>query len=82
MGLMKKIDTDGLNTVIENIKDTHLDYNSINKLIQTLTQINGYIQTPSSVSLEQIQKQLGLFVFFKLYIIYNNRYFCRYGIFH
>jgi hypothetical protein len=59
MGLMKKIDTDGLNTVIENMKEAHLDIKSMNELIEVLIHINQHIQTPSSVSLEQIQNQLG-----------------------
>ncbi len=61
LGLMKKIGTDGLGAVIENIKDAQLDINSINELIQVLAQINHYIQTQPSVSLEQIQNQLGFF---------------------
>jgi hypothetical protein len=61
MGLMKKIDTDGLGAVIENMKEAHLDINSINELTQVLTHINHHIQTQSSVSLEQMQTQLGLF---------------------
>lgn len=56
---MKKIDTDGLNTVIENMKEAHLDIKSMNELIEVLIHINQHIQTPSSVSLEQIQNQLG-----------------------
>jgi hypothetical protein len=61
MGLMKKIDTDGLGAVIENIKESQLDIDSINALIQTLSRIDHHIQSRSSVSLEQIQNQLGLF---------------------
>ncbi len=59
MGLMKKIDTDGLDAVVENMKEAHLDINSINQLIQVLTHINQHIQTPVSISFEQIQNQLG-----------------------
>jgi len=61
MGLLKKIDTDGLEAVIENIKEAHLDSDSMNKLIQVLTCINHHIQSQSSVTLEQMQNQLGSF---------------------
>jgi DNA-binding transcriptional regulator YhcF (GntR family) len=64
MGLMKKIHTDGLSAVIENMKEAHLDNDTMNKLIQALTHINHHIQTQSSVSLEQMQNQLGLYIFF------------------
>lgn len=63
MGLMKKIDTEGLDTVIENIKNAHLDNESINKLIQSLAHISHHIQKQSTVSIEQIQKQLGIYLF-------------------
>ena len=59
MGLMKKISTNGLATVIENIKEARVEINSMNELVQALTQINQHIQTPASISFEQIQNQLG-----------------------
>ncbi len=61
---MKKIETDGLGIVIENMKEAHLDIDSINKLIQELIRINDYIQTQPSISIEQIQNQLSLLTFF------------------
>ncbi len=72
MGLMKKINTDGLSAVIENMKEAHLDINSMNELIQALTHINHHIQTPTSASLEQIQNQLGLFFFT---IVYHSQWY-------
>jgi hypothetical protein len=59
MGLMKKIDMDGLGIVIENMKEAHLDINSINELIQELIRLNHYIQTQPPISIEQIQNQLS-----------------------
>ncbi len=56
---MKKIDMDGLGIVIENMKEAHLDINSINELIQELIRLNHYIQTQPSISIEQIQNQLS-----------------------
>lgn len=61
MGLMKKIDSDGLGIVIENMKGARFDIISINELTQELISINNYIQNQSSISIEQIQNQLGLF---------------------
>ena len=52
----------------------------MNELIQVLTCINHYIQTQSSVSLEQIQNQLGFFL--KLFTIVIIIIFYRYGVFH
>jgi hypothetical protein len=63
MGLMKKIEMDGLGIVIENMNEAHLDIDSINKLIQELIRINHYIQTQPSISIEQIQNQLSLLSF-------------------
>lgn len=59
MGLMKKIDTDGLGVVIENMKEAHLEINAMQELTQALTEINHHLQVQTSVSLEQLQKQLG-----------------------
>ncbi len=56
---MKKIDMDGLGIVIENMKEAHLDINSINELIQELIRLNHYIQTQPPISIEQIQNQLS-----------------------
>jgi len=82
MGLMKKIDTDGLGTVIENIKEAHLDNDSMNKLIQALTCINHHIQSQSSVTLEQMENQLGLFFFSNYLPLIVVIIFYRYGVFH
>ena len=62
MGLMNKIDTDGLGVVIENITDAQLEIDSIAELQQIFTRINHYIQTQPSISLEQIQNQLSHFL--------------------
>jgi hypothetical protein len=59
MGLMKKIDTDGLSAVIENMKQAHLDIHAMNELTQVLTHINQQIQTTATIPLEQIQNRLG-----------------------
>jgi hypothetical protein len=59
MGLMKKIDTDGLSAVIENMKQAHLDIYVMNELTQVLTHINQQIQTTTSIPFEQIQNRLG-----------------------
>lgn len=56
---MKKIDTDGLGVVIENMKEAHLEINAMQELTQALTEINHHLQVQTSVSLEQLQKQLG-----------------------
>ncbi|CAF1322126.1 unnamed protein product [Adineta steineri] len=63
MGLMKKINTDGLGIVIENMKEAHLDIDSMSKLLQELICINNYIQTQSSISIEQIQNHLAMAYF-------------------
>ncbi|CAF4291589.1 unnamed protein product, partial [Rotaria magnacalcarata] len=59
MSLMKKIDTNGLGAAVEDIENAQLDNNSINELTQALTNIYHYIQTQPSISLEQIENQLG-----------------------
>lgn len=81
MGLIKKIETDGLGIVIENMKEAHLDIDSMNELIQELIRINHYIQTQPSVSIEQIQNQLGLLIFFRKSLdrfsrLYSNGILC------
>ena len=63
MGLMKKVESDGLATVIENMKGARFNINSLDELVQELTCINDYIQTQPSVSVEQIQNQLSLTFF-------------------
>ncbi|UJR27919.1 hypothetical protein I4U23_009179 [Adineta vaga] len=63
MDLMKKIDSDGLGTVIENMKEARFNINSINELTKELVAINNYIQTQSSISIEQIQNQLEMTFF-------------------
>ena len=60
MNLMKKINTNGLGAVVENMNDAQLDMNSVKKLIQALIHINHHIRNRSIISLEQIQNQLGL----------------------
>ena len=60
MGLMKKINTDGLSIVIDNMKNAQIDISSFNELLRVLTLINENIQNQSSIPIEQIQKQLGL----------------------
>jgi hypothetical protein len=62
MGLMNKINTDGLGVVIDNITDAQLEIDSIVELQQTLTRINHYNQTQPPVTLEQIQNQLSQFL--------------------
>lgn len=59
MGLMKKIETDGLGVVVENMKEAHLESNAMHELTQALVDTNQNLQTPSSISLEQLHKQLG-----------------------
>ena len=59
MGLMKKIQTDGLGVVVENMKEAHLEINAMHELTQVLTDIHQHLQTPTSISLEQLHKQLG-----------------------
>ena len=59
MGLMKKIDTDGLGVVVEKMKEAHLEINAMHELTQALTDINHHLHIQSSISLEQLQKQLG-----------------------
>ncbi|CAF2608538.1 unnamed protein product [Rotaria sp. Silwood2] len=63
LSLMKKIDTNGLGAVIEYINDIQLDNNSLKELKEELMNINNYIQIQSSISLEQIQNQLGMAYF-------------------
>lgn len=63
MGLMKKVESDGLATVIENMKGARFNINSLDELVQELISINDYIQTQPNVSIEQIQNQLGLTFF-------------------
>ncbi|CAF0850652.1 unnamed protein product [Rotaria sordida] len=63
LNLMKKIDTNGLDAVIESMKDVQLDNDSMKELIEALMNINHYIQTQSSISLDQIQNQLGMAYF-------------------
>ncbi|CAM4912460.1 unnamed protein product [Rotaria socialis] len=63
MSLMKKIDTNGLGAVIEDIENAQLDNNSINELTQALTNIYHHIQTQPSISLEQIENKLGMAYF-------------------
>ncbi|CAF5040025.1 unnamed protein product, partial [Rotaria magnacalcarata] len=63
MSLMKKIDTNGLGAAVEDIENAQLDNNSINELTQALTNIYHYIQTQPSISLEQIENQLGMAYF-------------------
>ena len=59
MGLMKKIETNGLGIVVENMKDAHLESSAMHELTQALADINQHLQLPSSISLEQLHKQLG-----------------------
>ncbi|CAF3429043.1 unnamed protein product [Rotaria sp. Silwood1] len=63
LSLMKKIDTNGLGAVIEYMKDVQLENDFLKELIEALININHYIQTQSSISLEQIQNQLGMAYF-------------------
>ncbi|CAF3986630.1 unnamed protein product [Rotaria sordida] len=63
LNLMKKIDTNGLDAVIESMKDVQLDNDSMKELIEALMNINHHIQTQSSISLDQIQNQLGMAYF-------------------
>ncbi|CAF1131963.1 unnamed protein product [Rotaria sordida] len=63
LNLMKKIDTNGLDAVIESMKNVQLDNDFMKELIEALTNINHYIQTQSSISLDQIQNQLGMAYF-------------------
>lgn len=60
MGLMEKINTDGLSIVIDNMKNAQIDISSFNELLRVLTLINENIQNQSLIPIEQIQKQLGL----------------------
>lgn len=66
MSLMKKINTNGLGSVIENIKHAQLDIDSIRRLTETLTDVNAYTETRSPVSLDQIQNQLGMAYFIEI----------------
>ena len=60
------------------MKEAHLDIDSMNQLIQELIRINHYIQTQPSVSLEQIQNQLGFIIFTKVFHI--RHHFSSYGV--
>ena len=59
MGLMNKIRTDGLSGLIDHLQDAHVDIESVNELEQTLTRLDRYIQSQSTVPLEQLQNQLS-----------------------
>lgn len=59
MGLIRKIDKNGLTTVIDNISDAHLDFQPIDALQKVLSSIDQYNHSDASISIEQIQNQLS-----------------------
>jgi hypothetical protein len=56
---MKKIDTDGLAALIDNISVMNTQLDSLNELTQILVRIQRHIQTQSSVTLDELQNQLS-----------------------
>ena len=59
MGLMNKIQTDGLSILIDHLHDAHMDIEPVNELEQTFTRLHRFMQSQATVPLEQLQNQLS-----------------------
>jgi hypothetical protein len=60
LGLMHKIDRDGLAVLIEHLQEsTNIEIDAVQQLLDVLTLINQYLQRQTSVSIEDLLNQLS-----------------------